>query len=377
MTTSATICVIDDNPDNVDLLEQELSDAGYRVVTALGGESGLEVIANEKPDIVLLDIMMPDLSGYDVCRQLRRDEETVALPIILVTAKTGTRDEVKGLDAGANDYVIKPINIDTLLARVRTQLRIKTLQDELRRSYESFIRLDRARQDMISMLAHDMKTPLMTVSASTKLLMDSQVQADSDRISQVSSLMLKSAHKLRELVEDFLSLARWDRTGLAAEITVCDLGEIVRDVHDSCETLIRDRGLTVETDLPQSELSVCADPVLLHRVWQNLLSNAIKYNRQGGSITLRAQEENGIVTCEVADTGIGIPADVLPRVFEIFFRPEGRKEIEGSGLGLAVVRAILRAHNSDHEISSIEGEGTRFTFKLSAEKAPGKKRNLF
>jgi signal transduction histidine kinase len=364
-TTSATICVIDDNADNVDLLEQELSDAGYRVVTALSGEEGLGVIAAERPDIVLLDIMMPGLSGYEVCRQLRRDEETAALPIILVTAKTGTRDEVMGLDAGANDYVIKPINIDTLLARVRTQLRIKTLQDELRRSYESFIRLDRARQDMISMLAHDMKTPLMTVSASTNLLMDSQVQGDSERIHQVSSLMLKSATKLRELVEDFLSLARWDRTGLAAEISVCDLREIIRDVQDSCETLIRDRDLTVEIDLPPSGPLVSADPVLLGRVWQNLLSNAIKYNRQGGSITLRAQEQNGIVTCEVSDTGIGIPADVLPRVFEIFFRPEGRKEIEGSGLGLAVVRAILRAHNSDHEITSVEGEGTTFTFKLN------------
>ncbi|MBN1476015.1 hybrid sensor histidine kinase/response regulator [Candidatus Sumerlaeota bacterium] len=367
-TAGATICVIDDNADNVDLLEQELSDAGYRVVTALSGESGLEVIAAERPDIVLLDIMMPGLSGYEVCRQLRHDEETAALPIILVTAKTGTRDEVMGLDAGANDYVIKPINIETLLARVRTQLRIKTLQDELRRSYESFIRLDRARQDMISMLAHDMKTPLMTVSASTKLLMDSQVQADGERISKVSSLMLKSTHKLRELVEDFLSLARWDRTGLAAEISVCDLREIIRDVHDSCEPLIRDRDLTVEIDLPPGELMVCADPVLLSRVWQNLLSNAIKYNRQGGSITLRAQEQDGIVTCEVTDTGIGIPASVLPRVFEIFFRPEGRKEIEGSGLGLAVVRAILRAHSSDHEITSAEGEGTTFTFRLNAAK---------
>lgn len=361
----ATICVIDDNPDNVDLLEQELGDAGYRVVTALDGHRGLEVIAAERPDLVLLDIMMPGLSGHDVCRRLRAAAATATLPIILVTAKTGARDEIIGLDAGANDYVTKPINIETLLARVRTQLRLKALQDELRRNYESFVRLDQARQDMVSMITHDLKTPLMTVSASAKLLLADDVQQDPARTRQIALLLLKSSQKMIELVEDFLSIARWERSGLATEIEACDLGEIVAEVVELFSPFIRERGLTVHLEFPPERLRVLADPILLSRVWQNLLSNAVKYNRPGGEIRLGATlTADGHALCHIRDTGIGIPADVLPRIFEAYFRRDATKEIEGTGLGLAVVRAILQAHASEHHITSTEGEGTEFTFRL-------------
>ncbi len=363
--SSATICIVDDNEANRDLLEQELADAGYRVITAGSGHAGLDTVLRERPDLLLLDIMMPDLSGYEVCRILRRTDATTALPIILVTAKTGTRDEVIGLDSGANDYVTKPINIETLLARVRTQLRIKTLQDELRRNYESFMRLDRARQEMISMLTHDLKTPLMAVSASTKLLLEPETARDENRLNRVASLLLKSTQKMHELVEDFLHLARWDQTGLVLEIEVCQLQEIIQDTLDVFSHHIRDRALDVRVDLPAEPVFVYADKALLSRVWQNLLSNAVKYNRDGGSVTLEVHlRGDSHVVCVIEDTGIGIPAEVLPRVYDAFYRPTGRKEIEGTGLGLAVVRAILRAHKSGHRIISTEGEGTHFEFAL-------------
>jgi two-component system sensor histidine kinase/response regulator len=361
----ATICAIDDNRDNLDLLEQELGDAGYRVVTATSGHEGLKIIAAEKPDLVLLDIMMPGLSGHDVCHRLRSGPATATLPIILVTAKTGTRDEVIGLDAGANDYVTKPINIDTLLARVRTQLRIKTLQDELRRNYDSFVRLDQARQDMISMITHDLKTPLMTIGASTKLLLGEEGRGDTARTQQIAHLLLKSTQKMQELVEDFLSLAKWERSGLVLEIEVCDVAGIAREVTELFASLIRERGLGLRFEFPAETVLVFADGILLGRVWQNLLSNAIKYNRPGGEIVLGAETgPEGRVICRVSDTGIGIPAEVLPKVFDAYFRRAATKEIEGTGLGLAVVRAILEAHRSAYRILSTEGEGTEFVFNL-------------
>jgi signal transduction histidine kinase len=366
-THTATICVIDDHPDNLDLLEQELSDAGYRVLTASDGQRGLEIIAAQCPDLVLLDIMMPGLSGHEVCKTLRRTDETAVLPIILVTAKSGTHDEVLGLDAGANDYVTKPINIETLLARIRTQLRIKQLQDELRRNYESFIRLDKARQDTISMLTHDLKTPLMTVSASSKLLLDHSHQSDARRIDEIASLLLKSSQKMQELVEDFLSLARWERTGLALEIEVCDINAILREAADIFTPLIRDRGLSIQIDVSEEPTHAFADPILIGRVWQNLLSNAIKYNRRGGSINLAITPgPDGHLICRVSDTGLGIPPEVLPKVFEVFYRLENRRDIEGTGLGLAVVKAILDGHRSDHRIRSEVGEGTEVLFNLAA-----------
>jgi signal transduction histidine kinase len=360
-----TICVIDDHPDNLDLLEQELADADYRVISATNGEDGLELIRRERPDLLLLDIMMPGLNGHEVCRQLRMQDETSTMPIILVTAKTGTHDEVVGLDSGANDYVNKPINIDTLLARIRTQLRIKHLQDELRRNYESFIRLDHARQDTISMLTHDLKSPLMTVSASSKLLLEEQCRTDPESVKRVASLLLKSTQKMQELVEDFLNLARWERTGIALEIEACEVGPIVRDVVDLFDHLLRDRGLRLVLDLPPEPVLVFADPVLLSRIWNNLVSNSIKYNRPDGEVVLSVRaESDDRVRCSVRDTGIGIPADVLPHVYKLFYRPEGKQLIEGTGLGLAVVRAILDSHRSGYTLESKVGEGTEFQFTL-------------
>ena len=365
MARTSTICVIDDNPVNVDLLEQELTDAGHRVVTAEDGELGLEVIERELPDLVLLDVMMPGMSGYEVCRRLRGGSKTATLPIILVTAKSGAKDEVIGLDAGANDFVTKPINIERLLARIRTQLRIKSLQDELRRNYEAFVRLDQSRRQMTSMITHDLKSPLMTIVASAKLLLDERTQGDTGHVAKISSLMLKSTQKMQELIEDFLSISVWEHTGLEPEIEACDLREIIEEVLEIFQHLLRDRKIDLSLKFHREQIPVFVDPILIGRVLQNLLSNAIKYNSTGGKIEIATEaSEDGHITTRIADDGQGIPEEVLPRVFNAFFRHGEDKLIEGSGLGLAVVRAILNAHHSEHEITSHEAQGTQFQFNL-------------
>ncbi len=364
MPHPATICAIDDNRDNLDLLEQELVDVGYRVVTATNGQEGLEVIARERPDLILLDVMMPGMNGDEVCRILRGDPTTAMLPIIMVTAKSSTHDEIYGLEAGANDYITKPINIDVLIARVRTHRRLKSLQDELRRSHEALMRVDKNRRNLTSMIAHDIKTPLMTVSAAAQLLIDPRTQSNPKKVAEIPNIICRSAQKMQELIEDSLSVLTWESAGMKPRLAVCDLRAEVTGTLEMLSPLIGDRDLTTRLDFPEEPALVFADPLLLRRVLQNLFSNAVKYNRSQGELIISVETTDDFLTCRVRDTGIGIPQQVLPRVFEAFYRTDDRRDIEGSGLGLAVVSAILVAHRAKFDISSTEGKGTEFVFKL-------------
>ncbi len=362
------ILVVDDNPTNLRLIVDYLEAHGYTVLIAQAGDSGLRRAKDTQPDLILLDVMMPVMDGFDVCCHLKADSKTHEIPVIFLTALTSETDIVKGFEVGAVDYITKPIREQELLARVNTHLTLflQRRQIEHQREQERiyFERLVMMKNEFVQSVSHDLKNPLNVITLSLHTL-KAKGMTNYELATKHLTRMEKQTQRMKTLVVDLLDLAKLD-TGYQLNLEMVSIFTFLEKIVERFVPLAQTKGITMELTPLASDIALFLDEEQMERVMDNLLSNAIKYTPAAGKIFLGATQEESELTLYVSDNGLGIPSGELPLIFNAFHRVrrEDQLEAEGSGLGLSIVRSIVEQHNGHVWVDSTLGQGTTFYVSL-------------
>ncbi|BAZ29997.1 response regulator receiver sensor signal transduction histidine kinase [Cylindrospermum sp. NIES-4074] len=359
------ILAVDDTRDNLILVQTILESEGYEIDLVSDGTAALQQVEQAPPDLILLDVMMPGMDGYEVTRRIRNNPELSYIPILLITAFHES-SVVEGLDAGADDFIRKPFDTDELLARVRSLLRLKHSIDEQQK-------MTRQREDFVSRLTHDLRTPLVAADRMLSLFDQETFCKISPEMKQAIAVMIRSNQNLMQMVNTLLEVYRFEAGKKTLNWDDCDLREIAEEVVSELTPLASEKNLTLKIDLHNLEQLgdnagvVLGDRLELRRVLNNLIGNAIKFTDTGG-IEIRIFETSATttdkdgVTIEVADTGYGIAPEDQGTIFERF--RQGRNKRSGSGLGLHLSRRIVEAHSGTIKVTSELGKGSTFTVQL-------------
>jgi signal transduction histidine kinase len=366
----ATVLVVDDNPDLRGYVANLLAPS-YRVLSAADGLAALEAIQADLPDVVLSDVMMPRLDGFGLLRELRADPRTSAIPVILLSARAGEESAIQGLDAGSDDYLVKPFSARELIARVRAHVALARARREWTAELErANWRLEAANKELEAFsysVSHDLRAPLRHVIGFAQML-DARARDTLDERSQGHlRTIVMSADRMDRLIDDLLAFSRLGRSELAKRPV--DLNALVRNVraqvmeHESAP----DRVVHWEIgDLAE----VTADPALLRQVFVNLLSNALKYSapRQRTEIMVGVKAaDDGSIIVFVRDNGVGFDMAYSDRLFGVFQRLHSADQFPGTGIGLANVKRIIERHGGRIWAESALDRGTTFYFSLPAE----------
>ena len=359
------ILAVDDTPDNLILVQAILESEGYEIHLVSDGIKALRQVEQSPPDLILLDVMMPGIDGYEVTRRIRNNPAISYIPILLITAFHES-SVVEGLDAGADDFIRKPFDTDELLARVRSLLRLKHSLDEQQK-------MARQREDFVSRLTHDLRTPLVAADRMLGLFEMETFCKISPEMKQAIAVMIRSNQNLMEMVNTLLEVYRFEAGKKTLNWEECNLREISQEVVSELSPLTGEKGLILELDtreldpLDKNAGIIMGDRLELRRVINNLIANAIKFTDTGG-ITIRIFETSShpgnpdSVTIEIEDTGYGIAPEDQATIFERF--RQGKHKRSGSGLGLHLSHRIIEAHAGTIQVTSELGKGSLFTMQL-------------
>jgi signal transduction histidine kinase len=359
------ILAVDDTPDNLFLLQTILEIEGYEIDLVADGVTALKQVEESPPDLILLDVMMPGLDGYEVTRRIRNHPFLDYIPILLLTAFHDV-SVVEGLDAGADDFIRKPFDQDELLARVRSLLRLKRSLDEQKKLF-------RQQEDFVLRLTHDLRTPLVAADRMLNLFQQETFCKISPEMKQAIAAMIRSNQNLLDMVNTLLEVHRLEAGKKTLQFENCNICEIATEVVEELHTLADEKEILLKVDsseLNQQDENDCivlGDRLELRRLISNLVGNALKFT-DTGSITVRisatppSSGDQGWIKLEVEDTGYGIAADDLPTLFERF--RQGKNKRAGSGLGLHLSRRIVELHGGTIEVTSELGKGSVFTVHL-------------
>lgn len=355
---SDKILVVDDSPDNVFLIKTILEEEGYEVSTAENGHKALKRIEESTFDLILLDLMMPGMDGYEVTKHIRGNAELSFTPILLITAHDSP-NVAHGLDLGADDFIRKPVTVDELLARVRSLLRLKHSIDERDE-------IARQREDFVSRLTHDLRTPLVAEERMMILFLEGALGELSPSMNEALTIMARSNSNLLAMVNTLLEVYRFEAGRKTLAFLPVDINQLIEEVASELTPLAEQKGLVIKADVQQAEnpTKVIGDRLELHRLFTNLVGNAIKFTDNGSiNIYLEADSSDcGAITIKITDTGQGISPEQQATLFERF-RPGSHKR-SGSGLGLYLSRRIVEAHQGTIKVNSELGKGSIFTITL-------------
>lgn len=356
MDTQPSILVIDDEPDNFDVMEALLDGESYQLYYASSGQQVLDRLNSFQPDVILLDVMMPDIDGMELCRRIKKDLKWQAVPIIMVTALTAKEDLSQCLMAGADDFISKPINSVELRARVRSMLRIK-------RQYDNLQAVLKMREDMFSMVVHDLRNPLSNIFLSTDILQLPGVSVAQQQRS-VEQIAI-AAQQLQLLIDSLLLMAKLESGRMILNYTDVDLCALCRSAVADMEAIAIQKNLTFACELPEPGGMIRLDAAIFRRVLDNLLSNAIKFSPSHTQVSLRADYlAVGGAKVQVADSGSGVAQDLRQCIFEKYEIGAIMHEVSQIGLGLAFCKMAINAHHGTIAVEDNHPSGTIFTILL-------------
>lgn len=367
-----TILVVDDSRDNLLLLNYIFRQEGYRVVEALTANAALEKVQQEIPDIILLDVMLPDMSGIEVCRILRSNPQSSEIPIIFHTATIEEKDKTEFFHAGGNDFVTKPYNSTEIKIRVQTQLELSRLRKRGTETSAEIEEVKRVTNELLGVLSHDLRNPLATITLSAALLQKNIQKPDPRKFLNYVTLIDVNTQRMTELLTNILELYRLEAGRRKFDRTLFNLKEVVRDVISVLTQRAKEKQQTIATEFDNQVLNIETDRSAVLVIVQNLLSNAIKFSPYGKKITVRVTPlpANGIVRLEVLDEGPGISDEdnqlMYRKLGKLSAHPTGGET--SSGLGLALVKMLAEAIQATVRCESNLGEGA--TFIVDFQTAP-------
>ena len=338
------VLVVDDEPSNVELIVRRLGGNGYETLTASNGHDAIAIATKEQPDLILMDIMMPGLDGWQATRLLKGDPKTANIPVVFVTARDRPEDVAQGFEAGGIMYVNKPVEPVELFARVRNAIYMKRLQDDLRNKNEDLKRLESSRQELIGMLGHDIRNLANSVVAFLQLARMGELTPDRPEFAQLLGLSEANIAEVLRMVNALLDVYKMEEGRLEAVAGVNKLADVVKRSFAQLIPEAMAKGISLVERIPE-DTTVFIDAGLIVRVLTNLVSNAIKHTPGGGTVTIDAESASAdSIVVRVTDTGPGIPEADAAHVFDRFYQTDTGRSRGGTGLGLAFCKLAVELH---------------------------------
>lgn len=356
------ILIVDDVVSNVLLLKILLTNEKFQVCTANNGTTCIEMAKSEHPDLILLDVMMPDISGFDTAIILKKDDTTKDIPIIFLTALNTPQDLVKGFQVGANDFLTKPFNKEELVMRVMQQISLVAAKRIIEKQNAELRATLSNRDKMYSVIAHDLRSPMASIRMVLNLLVQSTT---AETVGQETYMLLDQANRESEEVHDLLdNLLKWTKsqTGRLSVVKQdLDLNDIIPGVVDIFEVIAQTKNIKLDLQGIDEKLIVVGDNDMLKTVVRNFMSNAIKFSPEGSSIEIIMKKEGDFAKVSVCDHGVGIAADRLATIFHKGETTYGTGGEEGSGLGLQLCQDFAIKNGGECMVESVEGQGSTFS----------------
>jgi signal transduction histidine kinase len=367
------ILIVDDTHQNVQVLSQILRDEKYVVLGAFSAEDGLNLIEKRRPHLILMDVMMPGMNGYDATKIIKDNPETANIPILFLSALSDAEAKVKAFEAGGIDYITKPFQHQEVLARVRIHLRIYTLEverekniTELTEKQNHLEKLNKEKDDVLAIISHDMRNPLGGIIGISNFLQLEEIE-DRAEMQEMLRLIESSAERLLALVNDLLDVAVIEANTIRLEFVDVDLEKTVSDVISLQTPAAKSKAIRIITQFDEKLPTIEADQSKMSQILGNLISNAIKFTPNGGEISIQAMpDSSNNVKIVISDSGIGIPADLMGSLFTKMGRHQrvGTSGEKGTGLGMPIIKRYVEVHNGTIMVDSTVDEGSVFTICL-------------
>jgi signal transduction histidine kinase len=356
METPPTILIIDDEPDNFDVIETLLDSEGYQLSYVSNGEQALNLLEVFQPDVILLDVMMPQMNGIDFCQKFKLNPQWQHIPVIMVTSLTAKEDLAQCLAVGADDFISKPVNGIELRSRVKSMLRIKQQHDALQETL--FLR-----EDLSNMIVHDLRNPLTNIILAAEILRVTDFEPE--RQQQRTTQILASAQRLQSMIDDLLLMAKIEAGKIILQRTDIDLCVLCSSAISDIESVAAQKKLKLISNLPQSSNKVNVDLNLFRRVLDNLLSNAIKFSPSNSQIILQVTyPASAQVRIQVIDSGPGVKDEFKQIIFEKYNIGSQIKGISQIGLGLAFCKMVVEAHGGQIKVENNQPKGAILTIDI-------------
>ena len=363
LNQNTSILIVDDDPNAFDVIEAHLYREGYDLFYAASGEEALNLLDSIEPDVILLDVMMPKLNGIEVCRTIKSDSHWKHVPVIIVTALNSKEDLARSLNAGADDFITKPVSGIELRARVRSMLRIKQQYDAL----EATLRL---REDLSNMIVHDLRNPLTNILLCSDLLLQS---TGNDKDLQRLQIISDSSRELNSMIDNLLMLAKMESGKMVLNQTDVDLNQLVADVIFQFQAIAEHKKIRLIGKLDETPDSLCLDINLFHRVLENLISNAIKFSPPESLVIVAVNSPNESVSSnfpnaqaklQIIDSGPGVSEERKHHIFDKYEVGDLMSGVSQIGLGLTFCKMVIEAHQGRIFVTDNQPQGSIFTVVL-------------
>jgi signal transduction histidine kinase len=372
-----TILVVDDNEQNCLIAKDSLASAGYVVTSVLGGKEAIESFKERVPDLVLMDIMMPEMDGFETCRQIRALPQGADVPIVFLTSLVDLGTHKRALEVGGDDILTKPFNRTELFMRVRSMMWMRRLRGELRSGYalissqrDSLIRAQMQKEELFNLIAHDLKNPLQIVLACAQQLTIMKGPIEAPKSLEYIRHITSSAMQMVQMVLNMLDINLNENGVFIPKISEVRLPELIEQVCLEMGLRGQELGISIEHSTKLSVPNILADPDVIRRLLENLIGNAIRYSPKGGAVMVEARTlENDVLELRVRDQGKGIPLEYREKIFEKYVQLDPNCTMHNQGMGLTFCRLAADAHGGRIWVEDNSPQGSCFCIHIPIPKA--------
>lgn len=360
--TWPSILVVDDTTANLHMLADMLKRRGFRARPVPSGRLALQAVRADPPDLILLDVNMPDMDGYEVCAELKKDPSLAAIPVIFISAYGETVDKIRAFSAGGIDYITKPFQVEEVEARVSIHLQLRRQQRDLEIALARQRHLEVTRDSMVHMIVHDLRAPLTAVFNYIDLVREQEAGFISIESLQNLDLAMKASRWMVQMVNVLLDTSKIESGHMQLRLAEHDIGQVIADAIDAIRSLADERNVLYRP----VHIRAVIDLDAITRVVQNLVTNAVKLTPPGGDVRIAVLPHIDRVRVEVVDHGPGIAAEHHPKIFQKFAQLDTniRQSVPSSGLGLYFCKLAVEAHGGHIGVDSAIGSGSTFWFEL-------------